>query len=167
MVDIWLYHPKKFLTFYTFCSKEFFFARKRSLSTSIRKEIEKEKEEAKKIRRDLSHSAAGVESRQDMAQAKARRGGGPHVSSDCAGGLETRDSGREREREREREEIRATERAAPEQEPRRGEGGSRKRFACTTCCCSALRQRQTWPFVEHKLRHSPSSPPPPPPQRHQ
>jgi hypothetical protein len=25
MVDIWLFHPKKFLNFYTFCSKEFFF----------------------------------------------------------------------------------------------------------------------------------------------
>jgi hypothetical protein len=24
MVDIWLFHPKIFLNFYTFCSKEFF-----------------------------------------------------------------------------------------------------------------------------------------------
>jgi hypothetical protein len=25
MVDIWFFHPKSFLNFYTFCNKEFFF----------------------------------------------------------------------------------------------------------------------------------------------
>jgi hypothetical protein len=26
MVDIWLFHPKEFLNFYTFCSKEIFWS---------------------------------------------------------------------------------------------------------------------------------------------